>query len=89
MRIAVPREAAAGEGRVALVPETVARLVPDGFEVAVERGAGAVAGFADEDYADAGATLREPARCSTASPPSSESRARPPRRSRRSPPAPS
>src|SRR6476646_9985827 len=59
MRIAVPREAAAGEGRVALVPETVARLTAGGFEVAVERGAGAAAGFSDEEYAEAGATLRD------------------------------
>ena len=59
MRIAVPREAAAGEGRVALVPETVGRLVADGFEVVVERGAGAAAGYPDEGYAEAGATLRE------------------------------
>jgi len=59
MRIAVPREAAAGERRVALVPETVARLIPDGFEIAVERGAGAAAGYPDESYVEAGATLRE------------------------------
>ena len=59
MRIAVPREAAAGEGRVALVPETVGRLVADGFEVVVERGAGAAAGYPDEGYTEAGATLRE------------------------------
>ena len=59
MRIAVPREAAAGEGRVALVPETVGRLVSDGFEVVVERGAGAAAGYPDEGYTEAGATLRE------------------------------
>src|SRR3954454_14757642 len=59
MRVAVPREAAAGEGRVALVPETVGRLTANGFEVAVERGAGAAAGYSDESYADAGATLRE------------------------------
>ena len=59
MRVAVPREAAAGEGRVALVPETVGRLVADGFEVVVERGAGAAAGYPDESYAEAGATLRE------------------------------
>jgi len=59
MRIAVPREAAAGEGRVALVPETVGRLMSDGFEVVVERGAGAAAGYPDEEYAEAGATLRE------------------------------
>ena len=59
MRVAVPREAAAGEGRVALVPETVARLAANGFEITVERGAGAAAGFSDEEYVDAGATLRE------------------------------
>jgi len=59
MRIGVPREAAAGEGRVALVPETVGRLVADGFEVVVERGAGAAAGYPDEGYTEAGATLRE------------------------------
>jgi len=34
--------------------------VPAGFEIVVERGAGAAAGFPDEDYAAAGATLREP-----------------------------
>jgi NAD(P) transhydrogenase subunit alpha len=61
VRVAVPREAAAGEGRVALVPETVGRLTGGGFEIAVERGAGAGAGFPDEDYATAGATLCEPA----------------------------
>ncbi len=60
MRVAVPREAAAGEGRVALVPESVGRLAPVGFEIVVERGAGAVAGFPDQDYADAGARLSEP-----------------------------
>ena len=61
MRIAVPREAAAGEGRVALVPDTVGRLATAGFEITVQRGAGAVAGFPDEDYSAAGATLSEPA----------------------------
>jgi NAD(P) transhydrogenase subunit alpha len=59
VRVAVPREAAAGEGRVALVPETVAKLAAAGFEITVERGAGAVAGFPDEDYTDAGATIVE------------------------------
>jgi len=60
VRIVVPREAAAGEGRVALVPDAIGRLAPAGFEIVVERGAGAVAGFPDEDYATAGATLSEP-----------------------------
>ncbi len=55
MRVGVPRETAPGERRVALVPDAIARL--DGFEVAVEHGAGAAAGFADEAYAEAGAEL--------------------------------
>ena len=60
MRIVVPREAAAGEGRVALVPDAIGRLTAAGFEIVVERGAGAAAGFPDEDYVAAGATLSEP-----------------------------
>ncbi len=59
MRVAVPKETAPGERRVALVPETVSKLRAAGFEVRVERGAGAAAGFPDEDYAEAGAELAE------------------------------
>jgi H+-translocating NAD(P) transhydrogenase subunit alpha len=59
MRVVVPREAAAGERRVALVPESVGRLTGSGFEIVVERGAGAAAGFPDEAYTDAGASLAE------------------------------
>jgi NAD(P) transhydrogenase subunit alpha len=55
MRVGVPRETADRERRVALIPEAIARL--DGFTVAVERGAGAAAGFGDEEYAEAGAEL--------------------------------
>ena len=61
MRVAVPRETAANERRVALVPETVTKLRDAGFEVRVERGAGARAGFADEDYGAAGAELADAA----------------------------
>jgi H+-translocating NAD(P) transhydrogenase subunit alpha len=57
MRVAVPKETAPGERRVALVPETVSKLRDAGFEVRVERGAGASAGFSDEDYAAAGAEV--------------------------------
>jgi NAD(P) transhydrogenase subunit alpha len=57
MRISVPRESTAGESRVALTPEAVAKLAAGGAEVAVERGAGVAAGFTDDDYAAAGATL--------------------------------
>jgi NAD(P) transhydrogenase subunit alpha len=59
MRVAVPKETAPGERRVALVPETVSKLRAAGFEVRLERGAGAAAGFTDEDYAEAGAELVE------------------------------
>jgi NAD(P) transhydrogenase subunit alpha len=59
MRVVVPREATPGEGRVALVPDAVGRLAPNGFEIVIERGAGAAAGFPDDDYAAAGATLCE------------------------------
>ncbi len=41
------------------MPETVTRLTKGGFEVAVERGAGAAAGFPDDEYERAGATLHE------------------------------
>jgi NAD(P) transhydrogenase subunit alpha len=55
MRVGIPRETAPGETRVALVPDVIARL--DGIDAAVERGAGAAAGFEDDAYAEAGATL--------------------------------
>jgi NAD(P) transhydrogenase subunit alpha len=56
-RIAVPSESRDGETRVALTPDAVRKLVGDGFDVAVTRGAGAAATFVDERYADAGAAL--------------------------------
>ncbi len=59
MRVAVPMETAAGERRVALVPETVSKLSAVGFEIRVVRGAGAAAGFGDDEYASAGAELSD------------------------------
>src|SRR3954447_784118 len=59
MRIGVPKETAAGERRVAIVPETIGRL--PGFDVTVERGAGLAAGYTDEAYAAAGATIADDA----------------------------
>ncbi|MDB5097826.1 MAG: pntA [Cyanobacteria bacterium RYN_339] len=59
MRIAVPRESLPGERRVALVPDSIKRLVKAGHEVMVEAGAGAEALFADEAYAAAGATITQ------------------------------
>src|SRR5919197_1126963 len=57
MKVGVPRETAAAERRVALVPESVKRLTGGGFEIAVERGAGQAASFRDRDYEEAGAAL--------------------------------
>ena len=57
MRVCVPRESGPGEHRVALTPETVTKLAGNGFEIAVERGAGVLAGFPDQLYEDAGAQL--------------------------------
>jgi len=57
VRIAIPRETAPREQRVALIPETVAKLVKAGFQVAVETAAGLAAGHTDEAYRTAGATI--------------------------------
>jgi NAD(P) transhydrogenase subunit alpha len=57
MRIAVPRERAPRESRVALVPESVAKLVKAGATVAIEHDAGLAAGFPDAQYITAGATI--------------------------------
>src|SRR3954447_22379503 len=61
MKVGVPRETAAGERRVALVPESVKRLAEGGFEIVVERGAGEPASFLDQGYEEAGATLADDA----------------------------
>jgi NAD(P) transhydrogenase subunit alpha len=57
MRIGVVRETTPGERRVALVPETVARLAKSGNDIVVERGAGDASSFPDRLYTDAGASV--------------------------------
>src|SRR5450755_3902728 len=57
MKVAVIKEAAPGERRVALVPGAVAKLRAAGVEVLVESGAGDGAWFADGAYAEAGASI--------------------------------
>ena len=59
MRIGVPREIKDGERRVALTPAAVSSLK----DVVVEKGAGAGAGFRDEEYLAAGAALGDPWQC--------------------------
>ncbi|HSC95896.1 MAG TPA: Re/Si-specific NAD(P)(+) transhydrogenase subunit alpha [Burkholderiales bacterium] len=55
--IGVPKETAAGEKRVATVPEIVERLVKLGFKVVVQTGAGDAANFSDDTYRAAGAEI--------------------------------
>jgi NAD(P) transhydrogenase subunit alpha len=55
MRIGVPKETAAGEHRVALVPEVVSKLRAKGLDVVVESGAGEDALLSDAAFAAAGA----------------------------------
>ncbi|SER84454.1 NAD(P) transhydrogenase subunit alpha [Propionibacterium cyclohexanicum] len=57
MRIGIPRESLPGERRVAATPKTVPQLLKLGYEVAVERGAGARAALPDAEYEAAGAEL--------------------------------
>jgi NAD(P) transhydrogenase subunit alpha len=57
VRIAVAAETREGETRVALVPELVGKLTSQGYDVAVEPGAGAGALHADADYVAAGAQV--------------------------------
>ena len=56
-KIAVLRESAEGERRVAATPETVKKFIALGASVAVEEGAGLTAAIADADYAAAGASV--------------------------------
>jgi H+-translocating NAD(P) transhydrogenase subunit alpha len=57
MRLGVPKESLEGERRVAATPESVKKLRASGFEIDVERGAGAESGYSDEAYETAGAAL--------------------------------
>src|SRR3954469_8087276 len=57
MRIAVAREAGAGEARVAATPDTVKRLKSLGADVVVQSGAGAASGMLDAEYEASGATI--------------------------------
>jgi proton-translocating NAD(P)+ transhydrogenase subunit alpha len=56
VKLGVPKEIAEGENRVGLVPETIEKLVKDGFEVLVETGAGRDYNL-DENYEEAGARV--------------------------------
>jgi H+-translocating NAD(P) transhydrogenase subunit alpha len=57
MKVAVIKESAPGERRVALAPDAVTRLSAKGIDVLVESGAGEGAWFPDSAYAQAGAMV--------------------------------
>ena len=57
MQIVVPAETWANERRVALIPDSVKKLVRAGAEVTVESGLGLGSGYTDADYQEAGATV--------------------------------
>ena len=57
MKLSIPRENRAGETRVAASPEVVKKFIALGFDVTIESGAGLNAGFTDEIFKDAGATI--------------------------------
>ena len=57
MRIGIPRETKPGENRVAITPLAVRALRDFGTEVVVETGAGALSGFEDREYLNAGAAI--------------------------------
>jgi proton-translocating NAD(P)+ transhydrogenase subunit alpha len=57
VKVAVVKENAPGERRVALVPDSVSKLANAGLDVLVEEGAGEAAWFPDHAYAEAGAVI--------------------------------
>ena len=57
MKVGVARESAAGERRVALVPEALGKLTAAGLDVLVEKGAGDGAAIPDSAFQEAGATI--------------------------------
>ena len=57
MKVGIPAEILPHENRVAATPKTVQRLIKQGFEVLIEKGAGQRALFSDNDFSVAGATI--------------------------------
>jgi NAD(P) transhydrogenase subunit alpha len=66
MKLAVPKETAEGETRVAATPESVKKFKALGVDVVVQAGAGAAAHISDADYAAMGASIAPDARAALA-----------------------
>jgi len=59
MKVGILKEIKVLERRVCMVPSGVATMIANGHEMVVETGAGAGAGFSDDDYVAAGATIAD------------------------------
>jgi len=57
LKIAIPRETHPSETRVALIPSAVKQLVSKGFEIEIEKNAGELSGYSDNEYQEAGAKI--------------------------------
>jgi NAD(P) transhydrogenase subunit alpha len=57
MIVGIPKESFPGERRVALAPAVIPSLLKVGYEVVVEAGAGAAAGYPDAEYAGKGGKI--------------------------------
>ena len=57
MQIAIPRETDSGELRAPLIPDAVKKLIRTGASITVEAGVGEGAGYSDQEYTEAGATV--------------------------------
>ncbi len=61
MKIGTPKEVFEGEARVAMTPDSARQLQKLGYDCAIETGAGALAGFSDAAYAEAGVEVLDSA----------------------------
>ncbi|MCW9712925.1 Re/Si-specific NAD(P)(+) transhydrogenase subunit alpha [Aliifodinibius salicampi] len=59
MTVAIPKETAEHENRVALIPETVKKLTDLGLDVVVEKEAGLASNYLDDAYIESGATIQD------------------------------
>ena len=66
MKLAIPKETASGEARVAATPESVKKFKGLGLDVVVETGAGSAARIADADFVAAGASIAPDAKTALA-----------------------
>ena len=59
MKIGIPKEIAIRETRVAITPTIAKQLVNKGFQILIEKTAGKLSNFSDQDYSEAGATIAD------------------------------